>query len=202
MVAAGLYERTGEQRWLALARSTYATWRGLMVSHSGQVADHLLPSGEKVLWSFTYNQGAMIGAALALRSATHDDAYLADARLYAGFVLAAQTRQTPFGPVLFDGPSCSGDCDAFKGIAHRNLSDLAAADGAVSGLAALLSADAEAAWSIARDPSSGTFGVDWGARPASPASLASEVSAAAALEAEAARVGWAAGEARRASADP
>jgi hypothetical protein len=101
-------------------------------------------------------------------------------------VLAAQTRPTSSGPVLYDGASCSGDCDAFKGIAHRHLAALAAADGDPA-LAALLGADASAAWSVARDPGSGTFGVDWGASPGSPVSLGAQVSAATALEVEAAR---------------
>lgn len=189
LAAARLYRRTGERRWLDFARNVYGGWRDRMVDGSGRVADHVLPSGEQVWWRFSYDQGAMIGAALALRDATGDDAYLADARRYAAPLLGVMTRPTPFGPVLFDGAGCSGDCDAFKGIAHRHLADLLAADPGVPGLAALLDADGEAAWAIAREAATGLFGVDWGAPPTSSTSLAAQVSAAMALGVEAARTG-------------
>ena len=192
LAAARLYLRTGDGRWLDFARTTYGWWRDHMVGADGQVADHEDASGARVWWRFSYDQGAMIGAALALRAATGDDAYLADARRFAAPLVAA-TRPTPFGPVLFDGAGCSGDCDLFKGIAHRHLADLLAADPAAPGVAALLAADGEAAWEIARDPSSGLFGVDWGAPAPASTSLAAQVSAAMALGVEAARAGSAAG---------
>ena len=179
IAAARLYERTGEWRWLDLARRTYGWWLENMVDRaSGQVADHVLPSGEKVWWRFSYDGGAMIGAALALHRATGEAAYLADARRLAAFLVAEQTRPTPFGNVLFDGASCSGDCDQFKGIAHRYLAALAAAEPELPGLSALLHADAEAVWTLARDPATGTFGVDWGAPPGTRTSLAAQTSAA------------------------
>jgi predicted alpha-1,6-mannanase (GH76 family) len=187
LVAARLYQRTGDAGWLDFARGAYGWWRDHMVDGSGQVADHVLPSGKQVWWRFSYDQGAMIGAALALRDATGDDRYLADARRFAAPLLDAMTRSTPYGAVLFDGASCSGDCDQFKGIAHRHLAELFAADPGVPGLAALLGADGEAAWAIARDPGSGTFGVDWGEGAGSSTSLAAQASAAMALEAEAGR---------------
>ena len=189
IAAARLYERTGDSRWLDFARQTYGWWLGNMVDGaSGQVADHLLPSGEKVWWGFTYDGGAMLGAALALHRATGDAAYLADARRLAAFMLANEVRPTPVGAVLFDGASCNGDCDQFKGIAHRYLAALAAADPDVPGLAPLLRADAEAIWTLARDPASGTFGVDWGAAAGARTSLAAQTSAAMALNLEASGV--------------
>ena len=188
IAAARLFERTGEARWLDLARTAYGWWLAHMVdAATAQVADHVLPGGERVWWRFSYDGGAMIGAALALRRATGDDAYLADARRLAAFLVAEQTRATPFGPVLFDGTGCDGDCDQFKGIAHRYLSALAEVDPEVPGLVALLRADGEAAWALARDPASGTFGVDWGAAPGARTSLAAQASAAMTLNVEAAR---------------
>jgi predicted alpha-1,6-mannanase (GH76 family) len=184
IAAARLYERTGEARWLDDARRAYGFWRDHMVAASGQVVDHVLPSGERVWWSFSYDGGALLGAALALHHATGEAPYLADARRFAGFLLSAQTRSTSFGPVLFDG-----DCDAFKGIAHRYLSELAAAAPDVPGLPALLAADADAVWTIARDPSTGTFGVDWGGPASAVTSLAAQASAAMVLNLEAARSG-------------
>jgi predicted alpha-1,6-mannanase (GH76 family) len=186
IAAARLFERTGDRRWLAAARGAYAFWRDHMVADDGQVVDHVLPSGERVWWRFSYDGGALLGAALSLHRATGEAAYLDDARRLAVFLVAAQTRPTPAGAVLFDGASCDGDCDAFKGIAHRYLAALAeVAD--VPGLPALLAADAEAAWSVARDPASGLFGVDWGAPAGSRASLAAQTSAVTALGVEATR---------------
>ncbi len=188
IAAARLHERTGDPRWLELARRTYGFWREQMVdAATGQVADHVAASGEKVWWRFTYDGGAMIGAALALHRATGEPAYLADARRLATFLVATETRPTPLGDVLFDGSSCAGDCDQFKGITHRYLAALAEADPAVPGLDALLRADAEAVWTLARDPETGTFGVDWGAPPTSRRSLAAQSSAATVLNLAASR---------------
>lgn len=190
IAAARLFEATGDARWLAFARDTYAFWRDHEVDPaSGQVVDHVLPSGEQVWWRFTYDGGVLVGAALALHHATGEAGFLADARRFAGFVVSAETRPTPAGPVLSDGASCSGDCDAFKGIAHRYLAELAALDPGVPGLDALLAADGDAAWTVARDPATGLFGVDWGAPAGSSTSLAAQASAATTLEVEAARAG-------------
>lgn len=188
LLAARIAERTGDAGWLAFARDTYAGWRANMVDPAtGAVADHLDRAGVKVWWRFTYDEGTMIGAALELWRATGDASYLADARRMAGAVLAAETRPTPLGDVLFDGAACGGDCDQFKGIGHRYLSALADADPGVPGLAALLAADAAAAWSLARDPSTGTFSVDWGGPPSAHASVSAVSAAATALSLEAAR---------------
>jgi predicted alpha-1,6-mannanase (GH76 family) len=189
IAAARLFERTGEPRWLEDARQAYGFWRDHMVDASGQVVDHVLPSGERVWWRFSYDGGALVGAALALHHATGEARYLADARRFAAFLLSAQTRSTPLGPVLFDGASCAGDCDAFKGIAHRYLSALVAAAPDVPGVPALLAADADAVWTLARDPSTGTFGVDWGGPAGAVTSLAAQASAAMVLNLEAARSG-------------
>lgn len=189
IAAARLYERTGDARWLAHARDAYRWWYDHMVDARGQVMDHVRPSGEQVWWRFSYDGGALIGAALALHRATGEAGYVADARRLAGFLVSAQTRATPVGAVLYDGPTCDGDCDAFKGITHRHLAALAAVAPDVPGLAALLAADGEAAWAIARDPATGTFGVDWGAPAGAVTSLAAQVSAVTVLEVEAARAG-------------
>jgi predicted alpha-1,6-mannanase (GH76 family) len=187
IAAARLFERTGDARWLDHARDSYRFWLDHMVDGNGQVVDHVLTSGERVWWRFSYDGGALLGAALALHHATGEASYLADARRLAAFLISAQTRPTAAGAVLFDGASCNGDCDAFKGITHRYLAALAAAAPDVPGLDALLADDAEAAWSIARDPATDTFGTDWGA-PAGPwTSLAAQTSAAIVLELEAAR---------------
>jgi predicted alpha-1,6-mannanase (GH76 family) len=188
ILAARLAERTGEARWLELAKATYGWWLANMVDGAtGQVADHVTASGEKVSWRFTYNEGTMIGAAVALHRATGEARYLADARRIAAFAISSETRPTPVGPVLFDGAACSGDCEQFKGIGHRFLAELLAEDPGVPGLGALLDADAEAVWTLARAPETGTFAVDWGGPAASSASVSAMTSAAAALARQAAR---------------
>jgi predicted alpha-1,6-mannanase (GH76 family) len=189
IAAARLYERTGEARWLAFAQKTWDWWRANMVDPgTGQVADHLDRSGNKLWWRFTYNEGTMIGAAVALHHATGDPGYLGDAHRIAAFVVDHETRPTPLGNVLFDGASCSGDCEQFKGIAHRYLAALAAADPDPA-LDALLRADGEALWTLARAPSSDTFAVDWAGPPAAGASISAQSAAATALGIEAARAG-------------
>jgi predicted alpha-1,6-mannanase (GH76 family) len=187
LLAARLAERTGEARWLDFAKATYGWWLANMVDASGHVADHVTPSGEKVWWTFTYNEGTMIGAAVALDRATGDARYLADARRMASFVLASETKSTTVGSVLFDGASCSGDCEQFKGIGHRFLAELVKEDPGAPGVAALLAADAAAVWTLARAPDTGAFSVDWAGPTATHATVEAVSSAATALARDAAR---------------
>jgi predicted alpha-1,6-mannanase (GH76 family) len=181
ITAARVYERGGDPRHLAFARKAFAYWLSEMVDPStGQVADHVEPDGSKVWWRFTYNEGAMIGAALALYRVTGEATYLDAARRVGSFVLAHETVTTSYGGALSDGPRCDGDCEQFKGIAQRYLAGLAAADpqGPWRGL---VGADADAIWNVARDPATTTFGVDWAGRPTA-ATVATQSSATMALE--------------------
>jgi predicted alpha-1,6-mannanase (GH76 family) len=189
LAAALLYQRTGEARWLSFARDSYAWWRSHMVdAGTARVADHLDRDGTKVWWRFSYNEGVMIGAAVALHRATGDPAYLHDARRLAAFVLAHETAPTPVGPVLSDGPGCTGDCEQFKGIAHRYLAELAAEDPDADGVAALLEADAAAIWSMARDAQHDIFACSWAGPPTAGASLSAQSAAATVLNLEASRM--------------
>jgi predicted alpha-1,6-mannanase (GH76 family) len=187
ITAARLYERTGEARLLEFARRAFAYWLTAMVDPvTGRVADHENADGEKVWWLFTYNEGTMIGAALALHHATGDASYLALARKIGGSLLDHETGQSRAGRILTDGPSCGGDCQQFKGIAQRYLAELAESDpGGPWG--ALVARDGAAVWTLARDARTDGFGVDW-AGPPGAATLASQISAAMALDA-AARAG-------------
>jgi len=186
IAAVRLFARGGDVRHLDFARKVFADWSAQMVDPaSGQVADHVLPSGEKVWWRFSYNEGTMIGAALELHRATGDAAYLDSARRIGAFLAAKETVSSAAGAVLSDGPGCTGDCDQFKGIAQRYLAALAVADPA-GGWGALVQTNAEAIWSLARDPDRDLFGVDWAGLGGSAGSvgsvnLASQSSAAMAL---------------------
>jgi predicted alpha-1,6-mannanase (GH76 family) len=182
LLGARLYMRTGDPTWLEFARTTFDWWRAHMTDPAtGQVADHVDRDGEKVWWRFTYNEGTMIGAAVALHRAAGLDSDLEEARRLAGFMLAHEVRPTAVGDVLFDGDGCAGDCEQFKGIAERYLAELLAEDLGVPGVAALLAADAEAAWTVARDPETGEFAVDRNGPPTAQASLMATSSAATAL---------------------
>jgi predicted alpha-1,6-mannanase (GH76 family) len=183
-----LAARTGDASYLAFAEKVYAYWRANMVDASGQVTDHVLPSGQKVDWKFTYNQGLLIGAALALHDATGNPSYLADAELVAGFVAHDEIIATPDGPVLFDGTNagCGGDCEQFKGILARFLGEL---DGVATGAWSNLLADSAASiWGRGRT-SDGRFAVDWAEAPGATTSLAAESSAVSALNAYASQLG-------------
>jgi predicted alpha-1,6-mannanase (GH76 family) len=181
IAAVRLYERTGDPSRLALAQKVFAYWAAEMVDPAtGQVADHLEPSGRKVWWRFTYNEGTMIGAALALYRATKEPGYLDVARKIAGFMRVHETEASARGAILSDGTSCAGDCEQFKGIAQRYLAELARVDPG-GGWGELLRADADAVWELARDEATDTFGVDW-AGPFRGASIATQSSASTTLE--------------------
>jgi predicted alpha-1,6-mannanase (GH76 family) len=193
ITAARIAERTGSADALAFARKVYDHWVATMVDPTThQVADHVTPQGEIVRWRFTYNEGVMIGAALELQRATGEAHFLDDARGYAAFMRASETKATALGPVLSDGDNsgCGGDCQQFKGIGYRYLDALQRADPDPA-LAALLTASADAAWTLARDPATGHFGTDWTAAPATPAAatISQMSSAVMALELDAARCG-------------
>ncbi|HEX9103438.1 MAG TPA: glycoside hydrolase family 76 protein, partial [Polyangia bacterium] len=187
-----LAARTGDAAYLDFATKVYAYWRAHMVDPTSYaVFDHIVPSGTISKYNFTYNEGLMIGAAVALFDKTGTAAYLADAEHIAAHVLAAQTTATPDGKVLFDGTNaqCGGDCQQFKGIAYRHLGTLVAADPAgTSDVAALLRASALSIWSRARG-AGGLFAVDWAGPATDAASIDADSSAAMALSRFAATLG-------------
>ncbi len=189
-----LAARTGDAAALAFAEKVYAYWRANMVDPSTfAVFDHFDPSGTIVKYRFTYNEGLMIGAAVELYGATKNSSYLDDAHHIAAHMLAAETTTTAYGKVLFDGTntSCNNDCQQFKGIGFRYLSELYSIDESHPEYGAVLQASAEAAWHLARAPW-GQFATDW-AGPAPTAttvvSLDAQSSAAMALNLFATSVG-------------
>ncbi|UJR80492.1 glycoside hydrolase family 76 protein [Sandaracinus amylolyticus] len=192
ITAVRLHARTGDAQYLAFARMAYAYWREHMVDpETGQVWDHVAPDGAITRWKFTYNEGVMIGAALALLEATGETRYLDDARTFARFMREHETVTTDLGPVLSDGDdaSCRGDCQQFKGIGHRYLDALQTVD-PDDAIAALLRASADSLWTRARDPETGHFGTDWTAAPSGDGASISQMSAAiTALSLDASRCG-------------
>ena len=164
-----LYSRANnDATYLTFAQQAFAFWNANMVNPTThQVTDHITAAGQMVAWKFTYNEGLMIGAAVALDQASGDAGTIAVAEPIASFVLGSETEASALGMVLTDGPDSTcgsnppNDCMQFKGIAARYMAALYQADPKPAYLA-LLTQSAAAAWTIARDPSSGLFGTDWG----------------------------------------
>jgi len=183
ITGARLAARTGDMQYLTFAKQVYAYWRANMVDPTTfQVFDHIVPAGTIAKYRFTYNEGLMIGAAVALYGATNDAQYLADAHAVAGYMLSAETKMTADGAVLFDGTNahCNGDCQQFKGIGYRYLKTLFDADPTHTEYGAVLDASARGAWDFARG-NGDVFAPDWAGPAMSPTSINAQSSAAMAL---------------------
>jgi predicted alpha-1,6-mannanase (GH76 family) len=170
ITAVELYGLTKNSTYLQWAETVYSYWWKTMLSPSGQIADHVLPTGQQLWWSFTYNQGVGIGASLALYHAVGTPSFLANAQLAAAFLLANETVDG----VLFDGSSCvDATCAQFKGIGFRYLVQLCSADvvsrDVAASCSAALNASATAIWSDARDAASTLFAASWTGPPPSSA---------------------------------
>jgi predicted alpha-1,6-mannanase (GH76 family) len=166
------------------ATQVYNYWYDHMINNgTGQVADHLEPPrGDVTWWSFTYNQGLMIGAALYLSGATKQQPYLNHALLYAQFMINSQSSDVPgYGRVLMAdcGSGCTGDCAQFKGPSfrylimlrdHLNLLITSGTSSSIishevitmasSSISALLKSSIDAMWSY-RDQSRNLFSCNW-----------------------------------------
>ncbi|HUS37267.1 MAG TPA: glycoside hydrolase family 76 protein [Verrucomicrobiae bacterium] len=183
LAAARLYRRTGAAAYLTFARQVFSFWSTQMVdSSTGQVCDHINPSGEKVWWKFTYNEGLMIGAALELYEATGESTFLTQAHRYAGFMVANEVTATAHGNVLSDGSNatCTGDCAQFKGPAYRYLARLHARSPRTA-YANVLRASEEGIWNLARDASGNTFATCWAGPPETAVEMMEQNAAATAL---------------------
>eukprot|EP01089_Gocevia_fonbrunei_P013355 TRINITY_DN3411_c0_g2_i1.p1 TRINITY_DN3411_c0_g2~~TRINITY_DN3411_c0_g2_i1.p1 ORF type:complete len:372 (-),score=31.57 TRINITY_DN3411_c0_g2_i1:34-1149(-) len=156
-----LYQATGNSSYLHFGLKVYYFWRENMVNSStGEVGDHIsAPNGQKVYWSFTYNQGLMIGAGIYLYEATKDQTYLNDASLVATFLCKSQV--TASGQVLTDNCGYGFDCPQFKGIGYKFLSMLYKNYFPSNSLfKAVLLNSVNSLWNNARTPE-GFFGTHW-----------------------------------------
>jgi predicted alpha-1,6-mannanase (GH76 family) len=164
LVGARLYLRTGNTLYLNFAQQVYSYWYSRMVNQSTfQVCDHLNPDGTQVWWRFTYNEGLMVGASVAMNQATGDSSYLTKAHNIAGFMLNNEVTGTPYGSVLYDGSNtgCGGDCHEFKAPAYRYLMQLYATDITKSQYYAVLKSSADDLWNLALNTTSTVFSVNW-----------------------------------------
>jgi predicted alpha-1,6-mannanase (GH76 family) len=166
ITAVRLYEHTKEASYLAFAKKVYAFWSANMVDPAtGHVYDHIIAAGDvNTTWSFTYNEGVMIGAAVALASATGESSYLDAAHRFAAYMLAKESAQTPSGTILSDG-KCGrpggDDGEQFKGIGARYLALLYEADRSHTEYRDFLVRSSDAIWNAARDPATGLVSCDW-----------------------------------------
>ncbi|HVH43875.1 MAG TPA: glycoside hydrolase family 76 protein [Labilithrix sp.] len=162
-----LYEITSDGGYLASARKFFDYWSKNMVdSATGHVYDNIDASNGKINkeWSFTYNEGLMIGATVALARVEKDPALLQFAQLIGSYMLAKETEMTPLGTVLSDGPCGSkggNDGEQFKGIGARYLADLFKADPSKVEFKDVLVRSSNAIWTLARDPSTNLVSCYW-----------------------------------------
>jgi predicted alpha-1,6-mannanase (GH76 family) len=161
MAGARLYERTANPTYLGFSQQVYSFWYSNMVANG--VCDHINTDGTKVWWKFTYNEGLMTGAALALARVTGNSAYFTNADNLARYMVANEVASTSYGLILSDGSnsSCGGDCHQFKGPAFRYLSLLYAAGSHNPRYYATLKGSADSIWNLARNTNSMLFSVDW-----------------------------------------
>jgi predicted alpha-1,6-mannanase (GH76 family) len=161
LAGARLYERTANATYLGFSQQVYSFWYSNMVGVG--VCDHITTDGTKVWWKFTYNEGLMSGAALALARATANTAYLTNANNLARFMVENEVASTAYGLILSDGSNlgCGGDCHQFKGPAFRYLSLLYELGSRTPRYYATLKGSADSIWNLARDTNSIVFSVDW-----------------------------------------
>ena len=162
LAGARLYERTANPSYLGFSQQVYSYWFSNMVSQG--VCDHITTDGTKVWWRFSYNEGLMTGAALALARVTGSSTYLTNANNLALFMVNNEVGATASGLILSDGSntSCGGDCHQFKGPAFRYLSLLYAAGSHAPRYYAVLKGSADSIWNFARDTNQNLFSVSWG----------------------------------------
>lgn len=162
-----LYSYTNQRVYLSYAVKVYDYWLTNMVDpNTYQVCDHLLPSGEKVWWVYTYNQGLMLGATMKMYQLFQDPKYLTTMSGLYRFLQTETVDAPPYEHVLFD-QDCTGDCDEMKGITFRYLAEYYQ-------LQLQLGNQAEAAdiynflknnmlsiWNLARNYETGLISVNW-----------------------------------------
>lgn len=162
-----LYEITNDAGYLTSARQYWDYWSTYMFDPTtGHVYDNIDPKTGVInkSFSFTYNEGLFIGAAVALARATNDPSLLAFAHKAASYMLSEEVDPTPIGTVLSDGPCGSkggDDGEQFKGIGARYLADLYLVDKSKTEYKDLLVRSSNAIWAYARDPKTSLISCYW-----------------------------------------
>jgi len=170
ITGARLSARTGDPAHLAFARQVYDFWLANMtVAATYEVRDHMNADGTIGPGRLTYNEGLMSGAAQALYAATGEAQFRTQAHGFATRLAKSISKATSAGPVLTDGTntSCTGDCPQWKGIGYRYLAGAFRDDPSRPDYLPVLQGSVEAAWTLARNPTTGYFSNDW-AGPSMP----------------------------------
>ena len=165
-----LAARTGDPAHLAFARQAYDFWfTHMVVATTFEVRDHMDPDGTVHNGRLTYNEGLMTGGALALYGATGEAQFRTQAHGFATRLATMISKATSVGRVLADGTntSCTGDCPQWKGIGYRYLALAFRDDPTRTAYLPVLQASVEAAWTLARNATTGYFANDW-AGPSMP----------------------------------
>jgi hypothetical protein len=92
-LALQLYKLTGNVAYLQFAEKAYEWVRTCLTQSNGLYADHIGVHGKVEPAEWSYNQGSMIGAGVLLYEATHNSAYLYQARQTAKAALAYFTPE-------------------------------------------------------------------------------------------------------------
>lgn len=120
---------TGDKSWFTKAISIYAGQRKLLYNPgNGEVADSRAWKADGSMesdynhWVSTYNQGTMLGAAIALYDHTKDPMYLQDAhKIYE----RSRNGLTNSNKIISVCQTINGDLCGFKGILMRYVRDYA-----------------------------------------------------------------------------
>lgn len=145
LLALDLYEGSGRKAYLTFAWRAYEWTKNCLGREDGLVADHIDLRGRVDWTTWSYNQGAMIAAAVGLYRATGERRYVADAERIASAALKA-----------FRHPLASGEPPVFLAIFYRDLHEL----DVVAPQRAYRAAEeafGDTAWAQARDPRTGLF---------------------------------------------
>jgi len=166
LAAARLSRRTGLDLYRQWARRTWSFIEASgLINEAGLVNDGLdadCRNNAQPTW--TYNQGVLVGGLVELWRVTGEDALLATARRVADAAIANLTGDSVLRDLTEPDPS-NADSHLFKGILAHHLARLHRLDrSAQPGYGPFLAANAEAAWTRARDPVRGV-GLDWAGPP-------------------------------------
>ena len=145
LLALGLYARGAPPWYLTWAKMAYDWTQRCLGRPDGLVRDHIDLSGRIEPSTWSYNQGAMIAAAVRLFRATGAKRYLTDA-----------TRTADAALREFRDPLGSGEPPFFLAIFYRDLLELGRVVPSRDDRAAM-QAFADEAWAKSRNPESGLF---------------------------------------------
>ena len=144
-LGAQLYAQTANRHYLRWAAVMYGWVRRCLTAPNGLFWDHIDARGNVDQRQWSYNQGAMIGAAVLLYRATQDPAYLVQAESFAD---AAVASYWPF--------ETSSEPPYFLAIFFQDLALLEALE-PTSGFDEPIRAYADSVWIHSRDPATGLF---------------------------------------------